>query len=272
LGGEAAPGLRVDDFLQEKSAMMDKENLRKADGFTGAAIVLFGAWVISRAVRMPMKDSWGGVQNVWFVSPALFPLFVGGMIVLLGLILIRTALKEAGRDGFSSALAWVFSAGFAGYLASEATLRFYALVLLLVSFVYLYIPAVDFFVCTVQFLTVFIMMFLFDRPVLLKKLFVFHLLGTLGFLLFRVFAGKGAGAVGTAAAADVLVLCLLLAFAVYAWLLVRRDPELRKKYRTSLAIALITPFVLGPVFKYFLLVPLPAEGLVVMLLDALWYR
>ena len=33
---------------------------------------------------MPMKDTWGGVQNVWFVSPALFPLFVGAMIMLLG--------------------------------------------------------------------------------------------------------------------------------------------------------------------------------------------
>jgi hypothetical protein len=53
--------------------MMEKEKLRKADIFSGGIISLFGLWVISQALKMPMKDSWGGVQNVWFVSPALFP-------------------------------------------------------------------------------------------------------------------------------------------------------------------------------------------------------
>ena len=73
--------------------MMDTDKLRKADLFSGSIIVLFGLWVISQALKMPMKDSWGGVQNVWYVSPALFPLFVGAMIALLGVLLMRTALK-----------------------------------------------------------------------------------------------------------------------------------------------------------------------------------
>ena len=62
--------------------MMDKDKLRKADIFSGSLIILLGLFIISQAVQMPMKDSWGGVQNVWFVSPALFPLLVGGMLVL----------------------------------------------------------------------------------------------------------------------------------------------------------------------------------------------
>ena len=65
--------------------MLENEKLRQADIFAGIVISLFGLWVISQAMQMPMKDSWGGVQNVWFVSPALFPLFVGGVIVLLGI-------------------------------------------------------------------------------------------------------------------------------------------------------------------------------------------
>jgi hypothetical protein len=58
--------------------MLEIEKLRKADIFSGVIISLFGLWVVGQALKMPMKDSWGGVQNVWFVSPALFPLFVGG--------------------------------------------------------------------------------------------------------------------------------------------------------------------------------------------------
>ena len=31
------------------------------------------------------------------------------------------------------------------------------------------------------------------------------------------------------------------------------------------------PFIVGLIFKYFLLVPMPAEGMVVKFLDYIWY-
>jgi hypothetical protein len=33
----------------------------------------------------------------------------------------------------------------------------------------------------------------------------------------------------------------------------------------------VAPFTIGSIFKYFLLVPMPTEGMVVALLDAIWY-
>jgi hypothetical protein len=36
-------------------------------------------------------------------------------------------------------------------------------------------------------------------------------------------------------------------------------------------VAVVAPFIICPIFKYFLLVPMPKEGLVVALLDAVWY-
>ena len=89
--------------------MLEKEKLRKADVYSGIVIFLFGAWIVWQASKMPMKDSWGGVQNVWFVSPALFPLFVGAMIMLLGLLLVRTALKTIGMKAFGHTLQWLLS-------------------------------------------------------------------------------------------------------------------------------------------------------------------
>jgi hypothetical protein len=91
--------------------MLEIEKLRKADIFSGLIISLFGLWVVGQALKMPMKDSWGGVQNVWFVSPALFPLFVGAMIVLLGVALTINALKTVGSKGLTSTLGWLKSKG-----------------------------------------------------------------------------------------------------------------------------------------------------------------
>lgn len=36
-------------------------------------------------------------------------------------------------------------------------------------------------------------------------------------------------------------------------------------------IALVTPLIVIPIFKYFLLVPMPHEGLIVKFLDKVWY-
>ena len=51
----------------------------------------------------------------------------------------------------------------------------------------------------------------------------------------------------------------------------RARAELGKKFRVGLLVSLLTPFVIGPIFKYFLMVPLPKEGLVVAALDYVWY-
>ena len=36
-------------------------------------------------------------------------------------------------------------------------------------------------------------------------------------------------------------------------------------------ISIAAPFIVLPIFKYFLLVPMPTEGLVVAFLDKVWY-
>jgi hypothetical protein len=251
--------------------MMDKEKLRKADIFSGGIIMLFGLWVISQALKMPMRDSWGGVQNVWFVSPALFPLFVGAVIALLGALLIRTAVKTVGMEGLKAVIGWLFSHDLFGFLKTASMMRFYAIVVLLFSFVFLNIPRVDFFLCSLLFLSVFITMFYFDDEGLLKSLLLFYLAGS---ALFALVIAAGAPAAVESVLprfGDWFILAFILAYCIYAWTLIRGDLALRKKFRTSLVLAVAAPFVIGSVFKYLLLVPMPSEGIVVMLLDAVWY-
>jgi hypothetical protein len=251
--------------------MMDKNKLRKADIFSGGIIMLFGLWVVGQALQMPMKDSYGGVQNVWYVSPALLPLFVGAMIALLGGLLIRSALKTVGLQGFKETLGWLTSSDLSRYLVTPALFRFYAMIVLFFSFVFLQIPRIDFFLCAVLFLVVFITMFYFDDDILLKKFLAVYLTGTL--LLLGFFAFGGAASLETALpyAGDWLTLIFIIFYCIYAWAMIRRIPALRKKYRTALILALVAPFTIGPIFKYFLLVPMPKEGMVVALLDVIRY-
>jgi hypothetical protein len=54
-------------------------------------------------------------------------------------------------------------------------------------------------------------------------------------------------------------------------MLIRKNPEWRRKYRISIIIALAVPLMLCPIFKYFLLVPLPYEGGVVEIMDLIRY-
>jgi hypothetical protein len=251
--------------------MLEKEKLRKVDAYYGVIIFLFGAWIVWQASKMPMKDSWGGVQNVWFVSPALFPLFVGGMIMLLGLLLVRTALKAIGMKAFGETLQWLFSKNLLQFLNTVSILRFYAIAVLFLAFVYLNIPRIDFFLSALLFLSVFITMFYFDEAELLKKLFFFYLAGTVFFIFYFALGIDGWLGQLTPYARDILALVFILGYCIYAWRLIRNSPLLRKRFRTGLIVAVVAPFLVGLIFKYFLLVPMPAEGMVVALVDAIWY-
>ena len=251
--------------------MLKQENLRKADVYSGAAIFLFGLWVVLQALKMPMKDSWGGVQNVWYVSPAIFPLFVGCMIMLLGGLLCRTALKTIGIKAFADTARWLLSKALLQFLNSIPNLRFYAISVLLLSFVYLNIPRIDFFLSAVLFLVVFITSFYFDDAKLLKKLFFFYLAGVIGLILYFSIGLNEPLSRIVPFPSDILVLCFIVAYCVYAWMLIRNNSALRKKYRTAMIVAIASPFIVGMIFKYFLLVPMPAEGLVVTVMDYFWY-
>jgi len=251
--------------------MLEKEKLRKADIYSGAIICLFGLWVILQALKMPMKDSWGGVQNVWYVSPAIFPLLVGCIIMLLGGLLCRTGLKTIGFKAFAETVRWLSSRALLQFLNSIPNLRFYAIVVLFLSFVFLNIPRIDFFLSAVLFLCVFITSFYFDVAEVLKKLFFFYLAGIIALIIYFSIGLNEPLSRVVPFPADILTLCFIVAYCVYAWRLIRTDVTLRKKFRTAMIVAIAAPFIVGMIFKYFLLVPMPAEGLVVAVMDYFWY-
>ncbi len=251
--------------------MLPKEHIRKADVFSGAAISLFGLWVVSQAFRMPMKDSWGGVMNVWFVSPALMPLFVGSMIALLGALLCRRALKDLPQGELAATVSWLCSRNLVRVLASDATIRFYAIAVLFLVLVYLNLPRIDFFVSAYLFLFPLTTMFAFFDDRVLRRLLAFYLAGEACVFAYVVFDLPAIASATFRYVTDLVALGFALAYTLYAWRLIRVAADFRRKFRLGLTVALLAPLVVGTIFKYLLNVPLPKEGLATSLLDAIWY-
>lgn len=251
--------------------MIEIDKLRKADIFSGSAITLLGLYMIYQAFQMPMKDSYAGVQNVWYVSPALFPLLIGGVLSVLGLLLVKTALRSVGTEGIISVFKYLASDDFVQFLKLPATIRFYGIVLNLFVFVFLLVPRIDFFLGAIIFLLIFFFMFYCGRDEDLPRLIYIVLAGAviLGLYIFSGLAGVVDAAVPFSA--DFLVLISTIILILYYAKKVKHSPELIKKFKLSLLIGILAPFTIGIIFKYFLLVPMPFEGLVVYLLDAAWY-
>jgi putative tricarboxylic transport membrane protein len=245
---------------------MEKIELRKKDYLTSLILVAFGLFVIFYTLfTMPMKDSFSGVVNVWYVSPGLFPLCIGAFIAQGGLVLMARAMRDGGARKF-----WQdFSAG--KKESSGKTLRLLAILLPIFSYVYLNIPRVDFFLSTIFCLIVFTTLFYFDRQEVLKKLFLFYLVGCLVFLLLFSAGVHHSLNEFFPYFTDGLVFLFLLAYIYYCLTLIQGDSAQRRKLRLTLLTSLLTSLVLIPSFKYFLLVPLPVEGGFIEIMNVIRY-
>src|SRR4030043_381077 len=141
----------VDLTLWIRGKTMEKIELRKKDFITSIILIAFGIFmVLYTLAEIPMKDSWGGVMNVWFVSPGLFPVWIGGLIIIMGIVLCRRAIHDGGAKRFFEDLLRKKE------VSTDKTLRFFGILLVIVAYVYLYIPRIDYFLSTVLTLLVFI--------------------------------------------------------------------------------------------------------------------
>ena len=240
--------------------------MRKKDFVTSIILIAFGVFlVVYSIIVIPMKDSWGGVMNVWFVSPGLFPLGIGFLIIVMGIVLCNRAIKDGGAKKFMEDLSRREKD------TSGKTLRLLGILLVIVAYVYLYIPRIDYFLSTMLCLMVFISFFYFDSPGILKKLFIFYLSGCLFFLVLFLSGVDQSLTGGFAYFMDILVFLFLLAYVFYCWRLVSQDKALRRKFRITVIMAVVPSLILIPSFKYFLLVPLPVEGVFIELMNIVRY-
>jgi len=244
---------------------MKKKELRRADFITSVLLLLFSVWMIIETLKMPMKDTFGGVQNVWYVSPALFPLIISIFIIILGTALLIHSINSGGAKYFLDN----FSVRYRGI--SEKNKRFISILLALLTFVYLNVPRIDFFITIILFLTFFISVFYFDDENLLKKLTLFYFTGS---IIFTILFTSGISKILNSYYKyfiDILALFFYISYIIYNWIKVKNNHIYKKRLTISFVVALTVPLILCPIFRYFLLVPLPKEGLIIQMMHNIYY-
>jgi hypothetical protein len=252
--------------------MKDKCKLRKADFVTSVLLFALGLWICLKSLRMPMKDSFGGVQNVWYVSPALLPLLVGSALMLLSLVLFVNAVRTTGLTWIVKGIREKLPGIFRKTAISEKTLRFIAILVLFITFVFLNIPRIDFFVSSMLFLLAFITMFYLSRHGLLIRLLIFYGAGAVLFAAYFLLKFDKVMSSIYYFMTDVFALVFIVAYVAYVAFSVRESTELKRKLWLSILIAPVVSAILSTVFKYFLLVPLPKEGIIVQgIMDLIRY-
>lgn len=245
--------------------MLPKERLRKADILFSFLVVLAGAAIVINALGFPRGAELSGVRNDWYVSPALMPYIIGTGLILMGIALFLTGLKEAGTEGFREALGSIGKLFTRPQAPGAGSLRFLAVTITVVLTVFLYMPRVDFVISAAFLLIALMSMFAFEDDALLRRILILYVL--LAAPMIAYFA-SGLGARFEEAfyyASDIPGGLFLVLFILLVARAVGR--ERRGRFLRLVLIAFAVPLLLVPVFKYLLYIPFPREGGVVALMD-----
>jgi hypothetical protein len=135
--------------------MMPKEKLRKADIVTSICLIILGLSVLYGASRMPMTGTYGGVTNVWYVSPAVIPILIGSLIIIFSIgILIRSI-----RDGGHKGIIGYFSGKMKGMSRNTEVKRIFIIWAWSSVYIFVLLGRINFYLASSMFLGPFMLMF-----------------------------------------------------------------------------------------------------------------
>lgn len=127
-----------------------KENVSpfsyKQDCKTAVVLLFLAALLIIHTLSFPMSGSFAGVENQWYISPALFPFVVCGLLTMCSVILLYKAVLHNGTQQFFNLKGWI-----GNWQSDQIKDRWYVIWNLL-SYVYVFIPSIDFYLASVFFL------------------------------------------------------------------------------------------------------------------------
>ncbi|WP_108659185.1 hypothetical protein [Acuticoccus kandeliae] len=236
-----------------------KAALRKADAWTSGVLAIIAILMIAKATTFPLEGNYAGVKNAWYVSPALFPLIVGGFLFVLSMALMAKAVSDYRRLSGGSILAIPFAAA---WTKGQDVI---IVGLLLTGYIVGLVPRIDFVAATAIFLIVFMFAYLLPTQGQRYGLVAAFSAGAALVFLVSLVTWPPVGSDGQKTI-DLVVWALAAVAAVFG-IAVSSGP-LRRRAVQATVTSLVTALFLSAAFKYFLLVPLPKEGWTIGLMDA----
>jgi hypothetical protein len=240
--------------------MADKRDLRKKDIVAGVLLFLFGAGMFAVATTYPMTENYGGVRNVWYVSPALFPLIIATLLMAFALLLVGNGVRYLVRHPG------------AGGADADRWMRLYPFLFItatLIAYVYLYIPVVDFWIATLVYLYLFITHFFVRDTYSLARSGTLYV--AMGGLLYVMGEATSLEDMGAQIWRDGLCTAYFVALVVHTFRLARRRPVNVRPVRTALTTVMISVTFIVVAFKFGVLIPMPREGLYCYYLDEAYF-
>ena len=107
-------------------------------------------------------------MNVWYVSPALLPIIICVGTIALAVSILVHALKEGGAAALREIIRGLGAGG------AEGGIRFAAILVPLISLVFMNLQRIDFFLCIMLFLYFMISVFYLDDMRVLRRSLVSH--------------------------------------------------------------------------------------------------
>ena len=247
---------------------MDKSKIRGIDIISGLILFILGILILIFAFQMPLKDSFGGVNSVWYVSPALFPIIIGICICLLSIAIIRYAIKN---DGFRQ-LKQLLENTKKISLFSDNQIRFASILIPFCVLVYVNITRIDIFFAIVFFLLFTVSVFYLESMQLMKRMLLAYSIEMGFFLILAVTKLNIALTDFFIYSMDVIALVLLIIFHVFLAITVKKiTPGQQKKIRHIMCISYLTPVGVIIFFKFMLRIPMPKEGAIIDLFSLVYY-
>lgn len=245
-------------------------------------LIAFAIWILYESAQYPINNSWGGVENVWYISPALFPLFIGFSLVILAVVQLYHALTQkrklrqpylanVSNDNLSVEFAQQKSLKAQWQNRSQSTRDTLALIAMFISYIYCLIPNIDFAISTWFFLACLTSRFYLADAKLLHKKLNYYLASVsvlvIGLNIWQPYHTEAARLF----AGDVIALPIL-GFTLFNIWTHLQSRKLTAKRNAMLLSVIILPFVTMLAFKYLLLVPMPTESSILLLIDTLYYE
>ncbi len=236
-------------------------------------LLLVLAALLKLTLSFPMSGSYGGVENQWYVSPALFPLSLIVLMILCCLSLMVSAIKQGGHTNFLSLAGWL------GSKTNQYVVDRWLIIGLLIAYVYIYIPATDFYLATSVFVISLTTVFYLKLGRARGIIGLVNLCLIIGLVTIRTVLNDDPtnslldiNSIDQSILwCDIFTACLLAAIILWQFSQVLNQPKSMFVYQ--LIASLVVPLVLIIAFSFLLFVPMPVEyGSVINFLNWLAYE
>jgi hypothetical protein len=247
------------------------EQLRGADFKIACILLVFCTFLLWVTSSFPMTGSFGGVDSVWYVSPALFPLITLLVLVVTSSMLLVRAIRANGHKSFFSGSSWI------GDLTKPINKDRWYVIFALALYIYLYVPSVDFFLATSLFLFTLTLRFHIEQASLAAWMIKANWIAILAVFVMRYIDENSLFILSQNSTlneplifhTDLAFIAIITITIIKFWLATSGQKTLRSHL---LLTTLLVPLFLMFSFNFLLQVPMPVEyGTVIKGLEFIWY-